>query len=344
MEDKGEIILYKTDDGLESIQLRAMNGTVWLSMNQISELFQRDKSVISRHIANIFEEGELVENSVVANFATTAADGKTYQVDYHNLDMVLAIGYRVKSPRGTQFRKWATTTLREYLVKGFAINDERMKDPAGWDYFDELLERIRDIRASEKRFYQQVKDVYITATDYDPKSESARLFFKKVQNKMLFAVTGRTAAELILERADAGEANMGLTSFKGSVVRKGDVATAKNYLGQEEITPLNRIVTMYLDHAEDMASRRKAMTMKDWEERLNKFLEFNERDVLSGPGKVKAEKAKQIAHEQYARFDTARKNAALVEAEVEYIEDLKAIEVEAQSIKKKLGKDASDGS
>lgn len=343
MEGKGEIILYRSEDGLATVQLRAVDHTVWLTQAEIGELFERDKRTVSEHLQNIFTEGELDENSVVRNFRTTAPDGKTYDTNHYNLDAILAVGYRVKSERGTQFRKWATTTLREYLVKGFVINDERMKDPAGWDYFDELLERIRDIRASEKRFYQQVRDVYATAIDYDPQSESAQLFFKTVQNKMLFAVTGSTAAELILERADAGQPNMGLKSWKGTIVRKGDVATAKNYLGADEISELNRIVTMYLDHAEDMAKRRKEMTMKDWEARLDAFLEFNERDVLMNAGSVSADDAKQIAHERYATFDAARKDAGRAEAEAEYLEDLKVIEEEAKSLQKKLGKESSDG-
>jgi hypothetical protein len=343
VEDKGEIILYRSDDGLAAIRLRAFEHTVWLTQAEIGELFDRDKRTVSEHLQNIFSEGELDEKAVVRNFRTTAPDGKVYDTNHYNLDAILAVGYRVKSGRGTQFRKWATTTLREYLVKGFVINDERMKDPTGWDYFDELLERIRDIRASEKRFYQQVKDVYATAVDYDPQSGAAQLFFKIVQNKMLFAVTGRTAAELILERADAGQPNMGLQSWKGSVVRKGDVVAAKNYLAGDEISELNRIVTMYLDYAEDMAKRRREMTMKNWEERLDAFLAFNERDILTHAGKVLAEDAKKIAHERYSAFDAARKGDERSESEAEYIEDLKAIEAEAKSLQKKLGKENSDG-
>ncbi|MCB9990248.1 MAG: virulence RhuM family protein [Rhodospirillales bacterium] len=343
MGDRGEIILYQTDDGLATIHLRAFDHTVWLTQAEIAELFQKDKRTVSEHLQNIFAEGELDEHSVVRNFRTTASDGKAYDTNHYNLDAILAVGYRVKSQRGTQFRKWATTALREYLVKGFVINDEWMKDPGGWDYFDELLERIRDIRTSEKRFYQQVKDVYATAIDYDLKSDAAQLFFKTVQNKMLFSVTKRTAAELIIERADSGQPNMGLKSWRGSVVRKGDVATAKNYLAAEEISELNRIVTMYLDYAEDMARRRKEMTMKDWEERLDAFLVFNERDVLSNAGSVSAEQAKQVAYERYKAFDMTRKEIELLEAETEYIEDLRAIEEEAKVLQKKIRKDTADG-
>jgi len=346
MADKGEIILYQTDDGLAQIQLKALDGTVWLTQGEIADLFQTTPQNITQHIKAIYEDNELVEESTCKDFLQVQIEGGREierRFKHYHLDMILAVGYRIRSPRGVQFRRWATTILHDYLVKGFAMNDEKMKDPIGFDYFDELLERIRDIRASEKRFYQQVKDVYTTATDYDGNSEDARLFFKTVQNKMLFAVTGKTAAELIVERADATEPNMGLQSFKGSVVRKGDVATAKNYLLDDEISELNRITTMYLDHAEDMARRRKQMTMQDWQDKLDAFMEFNERGVLQNAGKVKAKKAKQISHEQYAEFDTARKDAALLEAETEYIEDLKVIEEEAKSLQKQLKKDTSDG-
>jgi hypothetical protein len=337
MQHRGELILYKTQDGLSEIQLRAIDGTVWLTQAEISELFQTTKQNVSLHTKNLFEEGELLEASVVKDYLTTAADGKSYNTKHYNLDVILAIGYRVRSERGTQFRQWATTTLRDYLIKGFVINDERMKEPGGFDYFDELLERIRDIRASEKRFYQKVKDVYATATDYDKDSEAALLFFKTVQNKMLFAVTNRTAAELIVQRVDSDKPNMGLTSWKGERVRKGDVVTAKNYLHGEEIEELNRVVTMYLDFAEDMAKRRKQMTMNEWANKLDEFLKFNERPVLSGAGKVSHEKAKQVAHQQYETFDFNRREAEKIAAEEEYIEDLREIENEVKAIRKTQG-------
>jgi hypothetical protein len=244
--------------------------------------------------------------------------------------MILAIGYRVRSPRGTQFRQWATTALKEYLVKGFVINDERLKEPGGLDYFDELLERIRDIRASEKRFYQKVRDVFAaTSVDYDGSSETAQLFFKTVQNKMVYAVTGHTAAEIIVARAKADEANMGLTSWKGSRVRKGDVTTAKNYLTQEEISELNRIVTMFLDFAEDQARRRKRMHMADWAAQTDRFLAFNERDVLTHAGRVSHQRMETIAHEVYTKFDAARGQREAIEADAEYVEELKQIEAQA---------------
>lgn len=270
----GELILYTSEDGAARIQLRAEGGTVWLSLAQIADLFGRDKSVISRHIKAIFDEGELAPDSVVARYATTAADGKTYQVDYYNLEMILAIGYRVRSQRGIEFRRWASTTLKEYLVKGFVLDTQRLKDPA-WDYFDELLERIREIRASEARFYQKVREILSLSEDYDPKSQAAQVFYAIIQNKMLHAVTGHTAAELITARANAGLPNMGLTAWKGSRVRKGDVATAKNYLAEKEISDLNLIVTMFLDTADLRARRRQTTRLADWEAVLDGFLRSN---------------------------------------------------------------------
>jgi len=305
---RSEIVLYQTEDNQTRLEVRLVNETVWLSLGQMAELFQRDKSVISRHIQNLFAEGELRPEAVVANFATTAADGKTYQVDYYNLDVIISVGYRVKSLRGTQFRRWATERLREYLVKGFVLDDERLKQGRnlGADYFDELLERIRDIRASEKRFYQKIRDIYKLACDYDPKSEETLEFFQIVQNKLHWAITGKTAAELIAKRADASRPNMGLTSWKGAKVRQGDVAIAKNYLKAEEIEQFNRIVVMYLDYAEDQARRRRPLYMRDWRERLDAFLKFNERDILEHAGKVSMAVAQVLAREQYEKFERRR--------------------------------------
>ena len=302
------IIMYTTEDGLTKIETTFDEDTVWLSLDQMAELFQRDKSTISRHIKNIFEEGELQRNSVVANFATTASDGKTYQVDYYNLDVIISVGYRVKSHRGTQFRIWAMGTLKEYMKKGFVLNDERLKNPKkfGSDYFDELLERIRDIRSSEKRVYLKVRDIFATSVDYDPHCEQADLFFKTVQNKLHYSVHGHTAPELIVERADASKKNMGLTSFKGAKVRKSDITIAKNYLTQEELENLNRIVTMYLDYAEDQAKRHIPMYMNDWENRLDAFLQFTGRSVLDNAGHISREAVDKFVNEQYAIFDHNR--------------------------------------
>lgn len=312
----GELILYTLDDGSAAIQLRAEGGTVWLTQLEMATLFDTSKQNVSLHIKNILAEGEL-SAAVVKEYLTTASDGKNYKTKAYSLEMILAVGYRVRSPRGTQFRQWATTHLREYLVKGFVLDDTRLKEPGGWDYFDELLARIRDIRASEKRFYQKIRDIYATAVDYDNKSEAAQLFFKKVQNKMLWAVTGHTAPELIAGRADPALPNMGLTTWAGGRVRKQDVTIAKNYLSRDEIEALDRIVVMYLDYAEDQAQRRKTLTMRDWEDKLDAFLQFNEREVLTHAGKLRAEVAEKLALERYESFDTARREAARLAADAE---------------------------
>ncbi len=328
-QERTEFILYTTEDGAVAIRLRVADETVWLTQAEIAELFGTTKQNVSLHLKNIFTEGELDENSVVKESLTTAADGKNYQTYLYNLDAILAVGYRVKGPRGTQFRQWATTRLREFLIKGFVMDDERLKEPGGWDYFDELLARIRRIRASEKRFYQKVRDLFATAVDYDPKSEDARLFFKKVQNKMIWAVTGMTAAELIASRSDPNQQNMGLKSFDGKRVQKKDVTVSKNYLEQPEIAELDLIVTMYLDYAEDQARRRNTMTMVEWESKLDTFLEFNERDLLTHAGKMKAEVAEQLAHERYEEFDAKRRLSERQEADAE---DMKALEAIEQSL------------
>lgn len=304
----GEIILYQTDDNKAKIQVKLENETVWLTQSAMVELFQTTKQNISLHIKNIFEERELDENSVVKEYLTTASDGKNYKTKYYNLDVIISVGYRVKSMRGTQFRIWATERLKEYLVKGFTMDDERLKDVKniGNDYFDEMLERIRDIRSSEKRFYQKIRDIYKLAVDYDPKSDETLEFFKIVQNKLHFAISGKTAAEIISERADASKDNMGLSSWAGSKVRKSDITIAKNYLNQDELDSLNRIVTMYLDYAEDQAKRRKQIFMKEWREKLDAFLKFNERDILLNAGKISKEVADILALEQYEIFNHNR--------------------------------------
>lgn len=326
-----QFVLYRTEDGRDRIELRVERETAWLSLNQLSDLFERDKSVISRHIANILEDGELVEESVVANFATTAADGKTYQVDHYNLDMVLAVGYRVRSPRGVQFRRWASTVLSEYLVKGFVMDDVRLKQP-DFDYFDELLERIRDIRVSEARFYKKVRDILALSEDYDSQAKSVAVFYATIQNKMLYAVTGFTAAELIVERADPTAPNMGLTSWKGARVRKGDVKTAKNYLADPEISELNLIVTMFLDTADLRARRRQSMRLADWDAVLDSFLTSNELPRLANAGSVSHERAVGVAEGHYDSFDTARK---LAEQKSDLdISELEELEKIAKSTKK----------
>jgi len=327
-----DLILYTTDDGVTTLQLRTEDGTVWLSQAQMVDLFQTTKQNISLHIQNIFEEKELAPEATVKEYLTVQTEGKREvqrSIEYYNLDVILAVGYRVKSGRGTQFRIWATTTLREYLVKGFVMNDERLKNPdiAGtMAYFDELLERIREIRASEKLFYQKVKDIYIKSVDYDPKSDQAQMFFKTVQNKMLYAVTSATAAELIVNRSNPKLPGMGLTSSKSGKVRKGDVITAKNYLQEDEIKELNRIVAMFLDTAEDTAKRRQAMHMQDWEQRLDEFLRFNERKILNNAGSISHDRAEKIVHERYETFDADRRQQERLHAEVEAAEELRELE------------------
>lgn len=334
----GELILYTTEDGAASVRLRAEGGSVWITQAEMAALFQTTPQNITLHVKAIYAEGELQPEATCKEHLQVRQEGGRQvrrALKHYNLDMILAVGYRVRSLRGTQFRQWATTHLREYLVKGFVMDDERLKEPGGWDYFDELLERIRDIRASEKRFYQKVRDIYATAVDYDPKSEAAQLFSKKVQNKMLWAVTGYTAAELISDRANPALPNMGLTSFKGSRVRQGDVTVAKNYLQQPEIDELNRIVVMYLDYAEDMARRRKTMTMREWEDKLDAFLQFNERDVLTHAGKISPQVAERLALERYAEFDARRREAERLAADAEDVRALEQIERQLESKERK---------
>jgi hypothetical protein len=306
--EKVNFILYQTEDGKTRIEVRLENDSVWLSQQVMAALFQTTKQNISLHLKNIFQTGELIENRVVKEYLTTASDGKSYMTKYYNLEAIIAIGYRVRSHRGTQFRKWATERLNEYLVKGFTMDDERLKEVRniGSDYFDELLERIRDIRASEKRFYQKIRDIYKLAVDYDPAAEETQEFFKVVQNKLHFAISGKTAAELISERADANKPHMGLTSWKGTKVRKSDVTIAKNYLNEAEVRELNRIVTMYLDYAEDQAKRHRQIFMRDWREKLDAFLQFNERDILTHTGKVTKAVADKLATEHYNQFNSKR--------------------------------------
>lgn len=302
VDNHGEIIIYQTEDGLTKIDVNMQDETVWLSLEQMADLFQRDKSTISKHIKNIFEDGELVRNAVVAKFATTAADGKTYQVDYYNLDVIISVGYRVKSLRGTQFRIWANSVLKEYLIKGFAMNDELLKKAGGGNYFDELLERIRDIRSSEKVFWRKVLDIYATSMDYDPRMEASVLFFKTVQNKMHWAAHGQTAAEKIFFSADSSKPNMGLHSFRGSHPTQADALVAKNYCNQEELEALNGIVSAYLEFAEMQARRHIPMYMKDWIETLDGFLKLSKHDILTDAGRISAAMAEKKAKDEYHKF------------------------------------------
>lgn len=298
----GEFLLFVSDDGLAKLEVRLSGETVWLSLNQLADLFQRDKSVISRHLKNIFEEGELEERSVVAEFATTAADGKSYQVSHYNLDVIISVGYRVKSHRGTQFRIWATRQLREFLIKGFVLDDERLKRAGQGNYFDELLARIRDIRSSEKMFWRKVLDIYATSIDYDPKTEGSQVFFATVQNKIHWAAHGHTAAEIVLQRADATKPQMGMTATAGSKPTKAEAAVAKNYLDASELETLNRIVNLYLEFAELQALGRKPMYMADWIAKLDDFLRVSDREILTGSGKVSHEAALKHVQQEYDKF------------------------------------------
>lgn len=325
-----ELILYRTEDGKAEVRLRAEDGSVWLTQAEIAELFSTTKQNVSLHAANVLKEGELAEESVVKESLTTAADGKRYRTKLYRLEMILAVGYRVKGLRGTQFRQWATAHLAEYLVKGFVMDDERLKNPGGWDYFDELLARIREIRASEKRFYQKVRDLFALSSDYRADDSNAQLFFAEVQNKLLYAVTRQTAAELIVSRADPKAPNMALTNWSGSRVRKHDVIVAKNYLSADEVDTLNRLTVVFLETAELRAKERKQLTLDYWRQNVDRLLEFNERPVLHNAGSVSSEQMKSIAHERYESFDAKRRSAEASAADAEDIKTLEAIEQQAK--------------
>ena len=323
--NKSSIIMYTTEDGLTKIETTFDEDTVWLSLDQMAELFQRDKSTISRHIKNIFQEGELDRNSVVANFATTATDGKTYQVDYYNLDVIISVGDRVKSLRGTQFRIWAMEILKEYMKKGFALDDDRLKRLGGGNYFDELLARIRDIRSSEKVFWRKVLEIYATSIDYDPRAESSILFFKQVQNKMHWAAHKHTAAEVIFERADAEKENMGLTSWEHDEIHRSDVEIAKNYLTEQELDVLNKIVTAYLDIAEVHALNQEPMYMKDWLETIDDYLKMTRRDILTSSGHISHKQAIEKAHAEYNKYKN-RLEDKLSPVEKDFIKSIGVLE------------------
>ena len=300
-----EFLLYKTEDGRVRIQTRLENETAWLTINQMAELFQVDKSGVSRHLKNVYDTGELTREATVAKIATVQREGSrevTRQVEHYNLDAIISVGYRVNSIRGTQFRIWATQRIREYIVKGFAMDDERLKETGGGNYFDELLARIRDIRSSEKVFWRKVLDIYATSIDYDPNADVSREFFKVIQNKMHWAAHGQTAAEVIHGRADASQPNMGMTNWTGTRIRKQETEIAKNYLTAEELDLLNRIVTLYLDFAELQAIQHRTMSMRDWVEKLDDFLKLSGRDILTHAGKISHDAAMLKAHEEYEKF------------------------------------------
>ncbi len=328
--DTGEILIYQNRDGNIKIDVRLEDETVWLTQAQLCELFQKSKATISEHIKNVFEEGELDENSVVRNFRTTASDGKGYETNYYSLDVIISVGYRVKSPQGTQFRIWATQRLKEYIIKGFALNDERFKSGSSMNYFEELQGRIREIRLSERFFYQKIKDIYTTSIDYNPKDEQTIEFFKIVQNKLLWAISTQTAAELVYRRVDASLPLLGMQSYDKKIpekITKNDLAVAKNYLNEKEIKLLGLLVEQYLAFAETMAQQRTPMYMKDWISRLDSILQLNGRELLTHAGKISHEMAVQKSGEEFAKFKTEQKKA-------EKEQSLKDIELDIKKLKK----------
>jgi hypothetical protein len=331
-----EIIIYNTDDGKTSVSLMTRDGNVWLNQNNLAELFDTSKQNISLHIINILKEKELDINSVVKDYLTTAADGKNYNVTFYSLDMILAIGFRVRSKRGTQFRQWANRNLKEYMIKGFVMDDERFKNPDGRpDYYDELLERIRDIRASEKRFYQKIRDLFALSSDYDTTDKATQMFFAETQNKLLYAVTQKTAAEIVISRADALQPNMALTSWKGKIVRKQDIYIAKNYLTEDELDSLNRLAIIFLEVAELQAKDRKDITMNFWRENVDSIITFNKKNLLHGKGSVSNEQMGNIVDDVYDNFNKKRKHIELQQADVADMEELKHWEVKIKTSKSK---------
>lgn len=334
MEEKN-IIIYNTQDGKSSVSLLTKEGTVWMNQNQLAELFATSVPNISMHISNILKDKELDANSVIKYYLTTASDGKEYEVVFYSLDMILAIGFRVRSIRGTQFRIWANTNLKEYLIKGFVMDDNRLKNPDGRpDYFDELLARIRDIRASEKRFYQKVRDLFALSSDYDGSDKATQMFYAETQNKILFAITGKTAAEIVVSRANPNLPNMALTSWKGKVVRKQDIYIAKNYLTEDEIDNLNRFVTVFLETAELRAKNRQDITMAFWRENIDKIILLNDKTILQGKGKVSNEQMEQKVNTLFASFDAIRKMQEAKQADLQDLEELKALESKIKNKKK----------
>lgn len=324
----GEFIMFASDDGSVRVECRFESDTIWLSQTAMADLYDKDVRTINEHLINIFSEGELAQNSTIRKFRIVRQEGKrqvSREIDHYNLEAILAVGYRVRSPRGVQFRQWATQTLQEYLIKGFVMDDERLKNPpvgssAVPDYFDEMLERIRDIRASERRVYLRVREIFALAADYQPSLKETTQFFQTIQNKLHFACTGHTAAELIHQRADASQPHMGLTNYKGEEVRKGDVTVAKNYLTQDEVSELNRVVNMWLDFAEDQARRRQQVFLRDWQDKLDQFLQFNDRDVLQGPGKISKKMADDKAQAEYSQFAEQQRRLKEAEGEKEIVE------------------------
>ena len=333
---ENELIIYNTDDGKADVKLYSRDGVIWMNQQQMALLFDTSKQLVSHHIANILQDKELEENSVVKDYLTTAADGKNYNVTYYALPMVIAVGFRVRSVRGIQFRRWANENLSEYLTKGFVMDDERLKNPDGRpDYFDELLERIRDIRASEKRFYQKVRDLFALSSDYDGSDKATQMFFAQTQNKLIYAVTNQTAPEIILSRADSSKPNMNLTSWKGKVVRKQDIYISKNYLTEDELDTLNRLVSIFLDTAELRVKMRKTLTLQFWEDNIDKLITDNDFNLLDDKGNRSRIQADKEVEQIYLEFDKRRKEYEAKEADKQDEQELKALE---EAEKKLLGR------
>ena len=329
MDTQQDIIIYKTNDNKVKIALYAKDGSIWLNQNQLADLFDTSKKSIGQHIINILDDKELNKDSVVKKFFTTASDGKNYEVTFYSLEMILAIGFRVRSKRGIQFRQWANQHLKEFMVKGFVMDDERLKNPDGRpDYFDELLERIRDIRASEKRFYQKVRDLFMLSSDYDATDKATQMFYAQTQNKILYAITGQTASEIVVSRADASKSNMALTSWEGSIVRKGDIYIAKNYLTKDEIDTLNRFVMVFLESAELRAKNRQDITIDFWRENIDKIIAFNDKELLKGNGSISNEQMKKLVGKVYEEFDAKRKRFEAQQADLYDLKELETIEKE----------------
>lgn len=335
-ENNGELILYRTEDGRTDVHLRAAHGTVWLTQAEMADLFDTTPQNITQHIRAVYEEGEIDEEATCKDYLQVRQEGSREvrrTVKAYRLELIMAVGFKVRSPRGVQFRRWAGSSLAEYLVKGFLLNDLRLKDAERTDYFNDLLRRIRDIRSSEKRFYQTLRDLFkVSSSDYDGTAQTAKTFFATIQNKLVYAITGRTAAQLIVERADADAEHMGLTNWSGSRLRKSDTVVSKNYLDTQELDQLNRLVTMFLDFAEDRALRRLETRMSDWITQTDRFLDFNERAVLTGPGRISREQMESIVGERYAAFDANRRATETLAADHEAEEDLKLLQAEAKRL------------
>lgn len=333
-----ELILYTSDDGQTQLHLRAESGSVWLTQLETADLFQTTKQNVSLHAKNIFEDGELTQEATVKESLTVRTEGSRQvqrKITHYNLDLILAIGYRVRSPRGVQFRQWASAHLKEFLLKGFVMDDERLKNPGGWDYFDELLERIREIRASEKRFYQKVRDLFALSSDYRVRERETSIFFAEVQNKLIYAVTGYTAAELVLKRSDPDQPNMALTNWKGSRVRKQDVIIAKNYLTADEMDSLNRLVVIFLEQAELRVKQQKDLTLEFWRSNVDRMLAFNDQPILEGAGSVSRENMERVAYQRYGKFDQKRNTT---EARLADEEDLQELEQLEEQVKRQARK------